>query len=53
MLAFRKKQINQRVRECTRALDLMEALNAGYEIDNLLDPGYNYREFENMLGIKK
>lgn len=53
VLAFRKKQIQQRVRECTRALDLMEALNAGYEIDNLLDPGYNYREFENMLDMDR
>lgn len=49
-LAFRKRQVNHRVRECTRALDLIEALNAGYEINNLLDPGYDYREFEDMLG---
>lgn len=49
-LTFRKRQVNHRVRECTRALDLIEALNAGYEINNLLDPGYDYREFEDMLG---
>lgn len=53
VLAFRKKQINQRTRECTRALDLIEALNAGYEINNLLDPGYDSREFENQLGMTK
>lgn len=48
--AFRNKQIHQRVRECSRALDLIEALNAGYEINNLLDPGFNIHEFENKLG---
>ncbi|KPM11158.1 platelet-activating factor acetylhydrolase 2, cytoplasmic-like protein [Sarcoptes scabiei] len=53
VLAFRKKQINQRTRECTRALDLIEALNAGYEINNLLDPGYDSREFENQLDMDR
>ena len=43
---FRNKQIHHRVRECSRALDLLEALQAGYELENLLDPGFNRAEFE-------
>lgn len=53
VFSFRKRQVNHRVRECTRALDVIEALNAGYEINNLLDPGYNHREFEDALDMDK
>ncbi|KAI2804088.1 Platelet-activating factor acetylhydrolase [Blomia tropicalis] len=50
---FRNRQIHHRVRECTRALDLLEALNAGYELENLLDPAFNKSEFENQLDLDR
>lgn len=50
---FRNKQIHQRVRECSRALDLLEALQAGYELNNILDPLFNVSEFEGLLDLNK
>lgn len=47
---FRNKQVHHRVREAIRALDVIEALNSGYELNNLLDPGFNKNEFEDMIG---
>lgn len=47
---FRNKQVHQRVREASRALDVLEALNAGFELSNLLDPSMNVREFEGKIG---
>ena len=50
---FRNKQIHHRVRECSRALDLIEALQAGYELNNLLDPLFNIAEFEGLIDMEK
>ncbi|KAH9405309.1 Platelet-activating factor acetylhydrolase [Tyrophagus putrescentiae] len=48
---FRNRQIQHRVRECSRALDLLEALNAGFELQNLLDPGFQQDQFEGLLDL--
>ena len=48
---FRQRQILKRSRECTRALDVLEALNAGYEIQNILDPLLDPSEFEALLNL--
>lgn len=48
---LRNKQIHRRVKECIRTLDLLEALNAGYEVQNLLDPMLDPTEFENLIDI--
>ncbi|XP_054156830.1 platelet-activating factor acetylhydrolase 2, cytoplasmic-like isoform X2 [Oppia nitens] len=50
---FRNQQIHHRVRECSRALDLLEALQAGYELNNLLDPLFNISEFEGLIDLEK
>lgn len=50
---LRNKQITQRVRECSRALDLLEALQAGYEVDNILDRSFDITEFEGLLDLNK
>ena len=50
---FRNRQLHHRVRECSRALDLLEALNAGFELDNVIDPAFNRGEFENMLDLDR
>lgn len=50
---FRNKQIHHRVRECSRALDLMEALQAGYELNNILDPLFDISEFEGLIDLEK
>lgn len=51
--SFRNKQIHHRVRECSRALDLIEALQAGYELNNLLDPLFDVAEFEGLIDMDK
>lgn len=50
---LRNKQIHRRVKECIRTLDLLEALNAGYEVQNLLDPLLDPTEFENLIDIDR
>ncbi|CAG2173793.1 unnamed protein product [Oppiella nova] len=50
---FRNKQIHHRVRECSRALDLLEALQAGYELNNILDPLFDITEFEGLIDLEK
>ncbi|RWS10287.1 platelet-activating factor acetylhydrolase 2: cytoplasmic-like protein [Dinothrombium tinctorium] len=47
------KQVYQRVRECSRTLDLLESLNAGYEIQNLLDQLLDPSEFEGILDLER
>ncbi len=50
---FRNQQIHHRVRECSRALDLLEALQAGYELNNILDALFDISEFEGLLDLEK
>lgn len=48
--AFRRRQIEHRAAECSRALDFLEALNAGKEIKNLLDTNMDAKQFEGIIG---
>lgn len=50
---FRNQQIHHRVRECSRALDLLEALQAGYELNNILDPLFDINEFEGLIDLER
>ncbi|RWS28482.1 platelet-activating factor acetylhydrolase 2: cytoplasmic-like protein [Leptotrombidium deliense] len=51
--AIRNKQIYQRVRECSRAVDLFEALNNGVEVQNLIDQLLDPTEFEGILDLDR
>jgi len=50
---LRNRQINRRVKECIRTLDLFEALEAGYDVQNLLDSLLDPSEFEGLIDISK
>lgn len=50
---LRNRQINRRVKECIRTLDLLEALEAGYDVQNLLDSLLDPSEFEGLIDISK
>lgn len=50
---LRNRQVHRRVKECIRTLDLLEALEAGYEVQNLLDPLLDPSEFEGLIDIEK
>lgn len=45
----RKDQIKQRVRECIRAMDMIEQLNRGEDVCNVLDGLLNPHEFRDLL----
>lgn len=50
--SVRNKQVHQRANECIRALDLLQSLQSGYEL-NILDPLFDVSEFEGLLDLNK
>lgn len=53
LYSIRNKQVHQRVHECSRALDLLVALNTGYDVQNILDQLLDPSEFEELLDVDK
>lgn len=49
----RKRQLRQRTEECVRALDILEALNKGEPVVNILDPFFKANNFEGIMDMSK
>ena len=50
---IRNEQIHVRVQECLKALDLIDNLNQGIEVQNILDGLLDPREFFDLLDLDK
>ena len=48
---IRNKQIHQRVKECSRTIDLLEALTTGRQINNVLDKQFDCNEFKGLIDL--
>lgn len=51
--AARNKQLHQRAQECIQALDLLEALNNGYTVNNVLDPFFKASKFKGTMDLSR
>ena len=49
----REAQVKQRSQDCSRAVDLMQQLNAGEDISNVLDGLLDPREFHDLLDMQR
>lgn len=48
----RKAQVEKRSSECKRALDLLENLNKGRDIENILDNDFDFTQFKASLRLQ-
>ncbi|XP_077985371.1 platelet-activating factor acetylhydrolase-like [Glandiceps talaboti] len=51
--ALRNQQVKKRALECSRVLDVLEGLNNGDDIDNVLDRNSNLEQFKGRLDNKR
>ncbi|PNF42838.1 Platelet-activating factor acetylhydrolase [Cryptotermes secundus] len=47
----RKKQVEKRVQECRRVIDLLEKLNGGISVDNVLGKDFELGQFKDRLNL--
>lgn len=52
-LSFRNQQLRHRVNECIETFDMLENLNRGKLVLNILDTNFNSIQFKDQLNIKK
>ncbi|XP_054724513.1 platelet-activating factor acetylhydrolase 2, cytoplasmic-like [Uloborus diversus] len=50
-MSFRRQQVRYRARECSEALDLLEDLNLGRSVTNILDASFNASMFKDRLDL--
>ncbi|KAL0275689.1 UNVERIFIED_CONTAM: hypothetical protein PYX00_003477 [Menopon gallinae] len=49
----RKSQVEKRSSECKRALDILENLNNGVDIGNILDDDFDFKQFKDNIDFSK